>query len=131
MKAPLQLTTHGRLRAARWSLVRPASGYPQRISWSPAAAHDPAAAYAAGAMPMRVFASNRAFINTLEQYALLLTTSATLVRSAVLLLCVHMLTMARNAPLFFVDRVRDTAARDCALSDQLCEGPRTHTPTLI
>ena len=43
----------------------------QRIPHSPAAAHDPASMYAAGLMPARVHAANRAFINTLEQYVLL------------------------------------------------------------
>lgn len=38
----------------------------QRIT-TPAAAHDPAAAYKAQIMPMTVIAANRAFTNTLEQ----------------------------------------------------------------
>lgn len=50
----------------------------QRIQHSPAAAHDPADMYAAGLMPAKVYAANRAFINTLEQYVLLLTTSCAL-----------------------------------------------------
>ena len=49
-----------------------------RIPYSPAAAHDPAAMYAANLMPVQVHAANRAFTNTLEQYLLLWTTSCAL-----------------------------------------------------
>jgi hypothetical protein len=50
-----------------------------RIPSSPAAAHDPAALYATGQMPSQVHAANRAMINTLEQYALLISVSLALV----------------------------------------------------
>ena len=50
-----------------------------RVPSSPVAAHDPAAAYATNQMPLAVIAGNRAFVNTLEQYALLLAASAALV----------------------------------------------------
>mmetsp|Transcript_54150 Transcript_54150/g.131398 ORF Transcript_54150/g.131398 Transcript_54150/m.131398 type:complete len:218 (+) Transcript_54150:444-1097(+) len=49
-----------------------------RIPYSPAAAHDPAAMYAANLMPVQVHAANRAFANTLEQYLFLWTTSCAL-----------------------------------------------------
>ena len=51
----------------------------QRIPSSFVAAHDPAAAYYTNMMPMNVIAGKRAFINTLEQYALLFCASAALV----------------------------------------------------
>eukprot|EP00040_Diaphanoeca_grandis_P025157 m.139011 g.139011 ORF g.139011 m.139011 type:complete len:206 (+) comp30029_c2_seq4:59-676(+) len=50
----------------------------QRVPVSPTAAHDPAAAYVTGQMPMSVIAANRAFINTLEQYAFLFCTTCLL-----------------------------------------------------